>query len=518
MSRCGCKEYLAAGIMSFSVDADSLLEAMGITLNSSSASASRADESSTGSSEATTNSSSHFDVLSDDCLDLQSIASLQTNNSEPSPSISDESGYFINDSSPLNNMRRRNPYEDDPQTILSSNPSSVNENDSSLFSSISTQPTMQIEGERERMISSTPFDDIQSLSTVSSQSTFLVARNEEDRSQMKTVTDDDLQSVSLVSIGNRPSSNELDYSATRDPEDNHDISHHPESFVNVANRLMREESSSSLGGTLHSWYKYFTERDWQMIQTLGEAVMGASSTSRGQQQQIPQLVLPSPTLVASEPLQAFTSASSVAEQQHGITTAHLSGILPKSCICKFCHDTVVGAYTLECGCSQAVVCSSCWAQYVETTFEGSSTTSDDGDSSLTTTTQCPGCATSVSGGSPCHALDVAILQIMMSARVQQSLELSSLRDSYFERLNAWNETVLDRQEEDARRKDAYLARLLEEEEAFFYNNFRTESSGVCAAKQNVLLETAGQVLVGVLVGALAASFGFGHIRGKNRVL
>jgi hypothetical protein len=485
------KASIENNIMSFLFDTESLLEAMGVSLTSSVSETevnSAGDDSSDRHQEnnSSSSSSSHFDVLSED-LNFQSQISLQTGPEQELISI--DSSYFVNG--------YENDDRNDQQTIISSTNSSAI---GSLSSFIAITPAeFASAGEQMRFRQSNPHQsplDVQSLSTVSSQSTFLI--NEDPSSML-----DDLQSVSLISRS--PSEEVFDDSSTcQESQDNHAISHHPESFVNVANQLIRESST----GSLQSWYKYFTDRDWQTIQIVGEALLGSSSSpSLSSSQPRTQLVLPHPT--TSDTIQAFSARSG--DRSIVLNPSILSGFLPDSCICKFCGDTVVGAFTLDCPsrCTQSVVCSSCWVEYVEATFSSETSSSQ---------TNCPGCASVVSGGSPCHALDVAILQIMNSTRVQENPNLESAKDSYFARLNAWNESIIEHQDADARRKDIYLAQLLEEEEAYFYNHFRSEhtSSAECA-KRNFLLDTVGQVAVGLIVGALAASFGFSHIRGKPRV-
>jgi hypothetical protein len=148
------------------------------------------------------------------------------------------------------------------------------------------------------------------------------------------------------------------------------------SFRNVADRL-------ALLPQTGDWYSRFTEQDWMQFQQVADMVLNAL-----------------------EPHEALSTTSEISDAFR----------------CGFCHDVIVGATTLSCGCT---ICFKCWESE--------------------NLVDCPSCQTTIEAAVPCHALDVAI------AHVTHTHEAN-------------------------RRRDLLLAELIQQEEECLYKSKSTSKS------------------------------------------
>ena len=117
---------------------------------------------------------------------------------------------------------------------------------------------------------------------------------------------------------------------------------------------------------------------------------------------------------------------------------------------------------------------------------------------------CPSCQASVRNGVPCHALDVAILQIVQNLSMEDPVA-SSLRNHYFVRLGKWGEEVVRRNEEQKKlqmqRQDRLLAQLIQSEEKLLWGRQR----GMEAVSNSTRIWLfAGQATVALLAATMAS--------------
>ena len=148
------------------------------------------------------------------------------------------------------------------------------------------------------------------------------------------------------------------------------------SFRNVADRLALLPQSGE-------WFSRFTEQDWMQFQEVATMILNA-------------LLL----------------------ESHGAT---LSSEVPAAFLCGFCHDIIVGAAALSCGCT---VCAKCWE-------------SEDWD-------DCPSCGCAVEAAVPCPTLDVAIAHATHAYNARE-----------------------------CKRRDLLLAELIQQEEEHFFKSKST---------------------------------------------
>ena len=166
-----------------------------------------------------------------------------------------------------------------------------------------------------------------------------------------------------------------------------------------------------------------------------------------------------------------------------------SSYLPSEFICSLCKDVLVGACTLSCNrnCNSSTVCASCWDDH------DYNDDNDDNDynqqeiatqmgfvwvetETKTKTKKCPSCHTDVViTVHYCHALDVAILHIIQDLPEtdnNNNTNLTYLKRRYYSRLSTWRNIVHNRNERYRQQKsirdDELLARLIQEEERFFW--------------------------------------------------
>ena len=182
--------------------------------------------------------------------------------------------------------------------------------------------------------------------------------------------------------------------------------------------------------------------------------------------------------------------------------------VPENFICGICKDVVVGALTLNCNCVSSVVCCSCW----EAQNTSSSSQQKFSDKlgyvwvSSPSSLPCPSCKATVKSIVPCHALDVAIFQIILNLPVRE-LKARSLKRCYNSRLEVWRQTVIERnemqrQKEEVQRDDL-LARYLQEEEDYFRGTTKIKEKSLSAehTRTSTLLFL-GQAAIAIVAATL----------------
>jgi hypothetical protein len=182
--------------------------------------------------------------------------------------------------------------------------------------------------------------------------------------------------------------------------------------------------------------------------------------------------------------------------------------LPENFICNICKDVIVGALSLSCGCVSSTVCSSCWE--AKTSFSPEVSAEKMGyvwvDKNISPI--CPSCSTNIKSTLYCHALDVAIFQIILNLPVKDD-KARSLKKSYFSRLEVWRCIVMERNErrtrDEATRRDELLARLLQEEETFFHDDTIKYKSKARTTDQAGSLFFWGQAAVALAVALVVAT-------------
>ncbi|KAL3943843.1 MAG: hypothetical protein SGBAC_002094 [Bacillariaceae sp.] len=184
--------------------------------------------------------------------------------------------------------------------------------------------------------------------------------------------------------------------------------------------------------------------------------------------------------------------------------------LPGNFVCNLCDDVIVGALSLNCGCASSTVCSSCWETRNPETSKSKEVVDklgyvmvQDGQRSLPS---CPWCKEKIVSKINCHALDVAIFQIVQNLAATDN-KAKSLKNAYFSRLEAWRNIVIERNEnikrQEEMQRDELLARLLQQEEELFHSGQQVRQQAVTKEQQNGLL-ILGQAALAVLVATLAS--------------
>jgi len=184
--------------------------------------------------------------------------------------------------------------------------------------------------------------------------------------------------------------------------------------------------------------------------------------------------------------------------------------LPGNFVCKLCNDVIVGALSLNCGCASSTVCSYCWETRNPETSKSKEVVDklgyvmvQDGKRSLPS---CPSCKEKIVSKINCHALDVAIFQIVLNLPATED-KVKSLKNSYFSRLEAWRSIVIERNEnikrQEEMRRDELLARLLQEEEELFHGGQQVQEQAVAKEQFNGLLFWS-QAALAVVVATLAS--------------
>jgi hypothetical protein len=229
------------------------------------------------------------------------------------------------------------------------------------------------------------------------------------------------------------------------------------------------------------WYAQFNDTDWDDLR---------------RRVQIAQRSLYSPpTVVRTFPLPPRIPAlvcpchdnHDIMEEASNAEKALQCGF-PSCFLCPLCQDVLVGAISLECGC-QSQVCASCWEYRcvakrqlsqeplqlaLELDYVIVPPTSTRQAQHQYKSPICPCCYQDVDDFRPCHALDVAISQLMI-----HKLELHqdpnhhsfySVWESYLHRVETWRDELVRRQVEGngiSLYQEQHLALLLEEEESFW---------------------------------------------------
>jgi hypothetical protein len=259
--------------------------------------------------------------------------------------------------------------------------------------------------------------------------------------------------------------------------------HDPVTFVAVANHLMRDCVNGD------NWYTRFTEYDWEQFRDVAKMVLSILEP--------PLALLPLPPAPPAAHLP--TGEDSLDDSYSYCAEDHL----PSNFVCPLCKDVIVGALTLECGCVSSAVCSCCWEKHTQ----GPHDMSDQLGYIWVDQKECPSCHGNVNSNVPCHALDVAILQIVQSLSTEDD-KTESLKRHYYSRLEEWRSTVLERNitrsEKETVRHDELLARLIQEEENVLWEQHRCRQKTLSNSTRNFLF--LGQAAV-ALIAATAASVG-----------
>ena len=264
--------------------------------------------------------------------------------------------------------------------------------------------------------------------------------------------------------------------------------HDPVTFRAVANNLMRESVN---GG---EWYTRFTEYDWEQFRSVAKMILTALEPKAK--------LLPLPPAPPSIP--DSNDATSLEVDSDSISAStRLGDILPSNFVCPLCNDVIVGARTLDCGCASSNVCSSCWEEHNENARK----MSDQMNYVWIDRKNCPSCHAPVNTSVPCHALDVAILQIVQDLS-DGDKALKRLKHKYYARLEAWRSTVLDRNSarsrQETERHDKLLARLIQEEENMMWEKQQCQEQALTNTARTFLFF--GQTAIALVVASVA-SFG-----------
>ena len=228
--------------------------------------------------------------------------------------------------------------------------------------------------------------------------------------------------------------------------------HDRAAFMNVANRLLIS-SNPTVGS---EWFSRFTEQDWLEFRSNAEMILQALEPPQANSQ---ILVLP--------PLAPRVNRSDAkSETNHNSIPGC---VIPRDFFCSMCHDLIVGATSLSCGCATSMVCTQCWESHITVSEDNCL----DGFIHVHEKRQCPFCK-SLEIGEPiaCHALDVAIFYV-----VKALPDGFPIQARYYYRLNAWRDEVIRRQSHLPRAErfasnEQLLAELIQQEEEIIWNKKR----------------------------------------------
>ena len=235
--------------------------------------------------------------------------------------------------------------------------------------------------------------------------------------------------------------------------------------------ILRSNSSSC-----SEWYAHFTEADWEALRHRAQTAMKSlfSIPPRPRDGRSYQMPPRPPALIHQEGTAAHPDAAATQATECG---------LPSCFLCPFCKDVIVGAVTLDCGC-QTNVCAACWEYHSVSQAgmhrQGLQQFAQELDFVIVpclrqdeTITTCPCCHQSVHDPLACHALDVAIAQIMV-----QYAHFKSVWDSYAQRVDRWRDELTRRQAEneplDTYCQEQRMALLIQEEETFWKQRRRQQ--------------------------------------------
>jgi hypothetical protein len=261
-------------------------------------------------------------------------------------------------------------------------------------------------------------------------------------------------------------------------------------YVTIANQLMRDSAGEG------NWYTRFTECDWEQFREVGKIILSTLEP-------YPKL-LPIPP----SPPQNHLSTDGTTD----ITSSYCaSDLLPSNFLCTLCKDVIVGALALDCGCAASTVCSSCW----ETSSFAPRGMSDHLGFVWVEQRECPCCQASTNSNVPCHALDVAILQIVQSLPTADA-KATCLKHNYYSRLEAWRSTVLatnlERSKKETTRHDELLARLIQEEEHILWGQQCSQERSLSNPTRTLLFLSQAAV---ALVAASMASVGLSVLASRR---
>jgi hypothetical protein len=258
--------------------------------------------------------------------------------------------------------------------------------------------------------------------------------------------------------------------------------HDPVSFVAIANRLMRESVTIDDG----RWYSNFSEQDWSQFHQVARMVLASLE--------------PPPRRLALPPSPPLAPPASVSS---GVAY-RAADILPASFVCPLCSESIVGAFALDCGCEASTVCSPCWAHQLRGGH--SQAMLDDSGFVWVEQSDCPTCHATVHTGVPCHALDVAILQIVQNLTNDDAS--SALKANYYKRLRSWREQVMHlnnlQAEENTFRQDEMLARLIQEEENILWKGRGRKETATRLSRKEIFLFGLSQTAVALFAATMAS--------------
>jgi len=233
-------------------------------------------------------------------------------------------------------------------------------------------------------------------------------------------------------------------------------------FEAIANRLLRDVGSSGnveFEVPAGPWFCRFTDTDWEQLREVAKALLDATSPPRNMMLPLP----PSPPEHTYEGVgQATNELSSNSFRDQDVVSSSL--------ICPYCNQIIVGALTLDCGCT---VCHSCWEESEAFSMDPDNLT--DVEAYVWVNGQhCKKCRSIVHSTIPCPALDVAICQVVENLKeTEHDTRIQKLKHSYYCRLEAWRATVVTRNElaveQQAIEEDELLARLIQQEEEWIWN-------------------------------------------------
>lgn len=281
--------------------------------------------------------------------------------------------------------------------------------------------------------------------------------------------------------------------------------HQRATFEAIANRLLQvddgEISFNSKRTKQDAWFSRFTDADWEQLRHVAKIVL-ASSGSQKKLWSLPPCP-PMHTYIGPNPR--------VAQPLTHSCRADL--FVSPSFLCAFCKDILVGALTLDCGCT---MCTVCWEQSNNASLPLSNSVFAKQEGYVWVDTKtCPNCGSTVNSTIPCQPLDVAICQVVDDLENHYQEDdgpLSRFKEAYYARLEVWRETVVARNEliieQHTIEEDEMLARLIQEEEELLWRrngkskSWMTLSTGIWL----VLSQAAVAVLAGTLSSVALQAF------------
>ena len=229
--------------------------------------------------------------------------------------------------------------------------------------------------------------------------------------------------------------------------------HNREAFMNVAAKL--QSDSRLKDGKV--WFARFSERDWAQFQQEAEMILAALHPDH----ETPRLALP-----PEAPPVPFGLRGAAANALTVGANYNAKEFLPSSFVCAVCNDVIVGATTLSCGCPNATICTACWETHSTVSYEGD----EEGVIIVEKNHVCPSCNCNITGTTPCHAMDIAVLHCVKALPNGLAIQVA-----YYQRLRAWREEVLRRGAVPNESRDRLLAELIQREEEMLWKETKQES-------------------------------------------